>query len=112
LIILKNINLLLRFLLEITVLVSVGYWSFNLYVNWIMKIIICLFTIVVISTVWGSFIAPNSSHQIKMPYRLLVELLIFGIGVGAFYFAGRIRWSILFAGLVLVNLFFLFLWKQ
>lgn len=86
----KNIiNLTFRFLLEISALVSVGFWAYQLIDGW-LSIVLAIGIPFLISTLWGVFAVPNDpSRSGKAPIptpgfiRILLELSIFGFGVWA-----------------------------
>jgi Protein of unknown function (DUF2568) len=109
--ILKSVNLLIRFLLELCVLASIGYWGFQ-YKNWIYKLGMGVGLPILVAVVWGIFVAPKSSHQLPLPYRLFVEFLVLGLGAYALYASGHTLLSKIFIGIIIVNITLLLIWKQ
>ena len=108
---LKNLNLLVRFLLELSVLASIGYWGFQ-FKSWIQKLGAGIGLPILVAVIWGIFVAPKSSHQLPLPYRLIVEFLVFGLGAFVLYASGQTLLSKIFIGIVIVNITFLLVWKQ
>lgn len=110
--IIKNTNLLLRFLLEIGVLISIVYWGFHGKSNLAFKIGIGIVLPISIMFIWGVFVAPKSTFQLQLPIRLVVELIIFGIGVFSLFASGHPGLGKLFAVVVCVNILLLLYWKK
>ncbi len=79
------INLIFRFLLELTALIAMGMWGWKLSDNWtriIFSIAIPIFAMVI----WGTFAVPNDPSKsggaiIQVPgfIRLLIEFTFFYI---------------------------------
>lgn len=85
------INLIIRFLLEITTLVSAGMWAWNISHGW-AGLILTFALPVFIAVIWGIFAVPNDpSRSGKAPIvtpgiiRLLIELSIFAFASWAFF---------------------------
>ena len=88
------LNLLFRFLLEITALVSVGMWGWRQADGW-LKIVLALALPLILAVVWGVFAVPGDPSRsgntiVAVPglARLVIELLIFAAGVWAVYDMG------------------------
>lgn len=107
----KGANLLVRFLLELTVLGAVGYWGFQ-FKSILAKIGGGLGLPILIAVIWGIFVAPKSGMQLKLPARLIVEFLIFGFGAFALFSSGHPVLGKLFLAVVVVNITLLLVWKQ
>ncbi|MEO6891644.1 MAG: YrdB family protein, partial [Ktedonobacteraceae bacterium] len=61
--ILKNVNLTLSFLLELCVLVALGYWGFQIGQGTITKIGLGIGAPVLAVVVWALFGAPRSARR-------------------------------------------------
>jgi hypothetical protein len=109
---LESANLALRFLLELCVLLAVGYWGFRTGRSTPAKIGLGLGLPLLIAVIWGTLVAPNTPVELPTPLRVLVELVIFGAGVAALYPAERPRLAWVFAGLVVVNEVLLYALEQ
>ncbi len=110
--ILKGINLAVRFLLEICVLIAVGYWGFKTGSGWLLKILLGIGLPVLIAMVWGMFGAPKSAYQFHGLTLLGLEALVFGSGVLALFLTGSNSLAWIFALLLIVNKVLLVIWKQ
>lgn len=108
----KNANLLLRLILELCVLVSVGYWGFHIKSGLIMKWISGIGAPIIIMIVWGTFIAPNSAYQLPLLFRLSLEFVVFAIGAYTLWASGAPNLAKTFSILVIINIILLLYWKQ
>ena len=77
------INLAIRFLLEITALIAMGFWGWRQSEGW-FRYILALIIPILAAVVWGTFAVPNDpsrsgSAPIPVPglIRLVIELAIF-----------------------------------
>jgi hypothetical protein len=100
------INLALRFLLEIAMLISPGYWGWHLTANWI-QYVAALGIPVIAAVLWGVFRIPNDPKPapVELPgiIRLLLELLLFGSAVLALNNLGYAQLSLIMAILVILH---------
>jgi quinol-cytochrome oxidoreductase complex cytochrome b subunit len=60
----KSLNVAVRFLLEICVLVSVGYWGFKTGSGWFLKILLGIGAPFLIAIIWGTFGAPKAANHL------------------------------------------------
>ncbi len=103
------INLFIRFLLELSALVSIGIWarSFSYGVKgWLIAFIVPI----VFAVIWGVFAVRNDPSRsgktvVQTPgiIRLIIELGIFGIAFLGLYFSGYLSLAFIFGALVLVH---------
>jgi hypothetical protein len=110
--ILKNLNLGLRFVLEICLIVALAYSGLHISQNSMLKWILCLLLPVLAATIWGRYIAPRASHPLKRPVRLAVELLLFGSAIVLLYLVGQKAAAAVFAISVVVNELLILVWRQ
>ena len=101
------VNLALRFLLEIVALSSMGVWGWRTGQGW-QRFALAALIPVVASVLWGTFAVPDDpSRSGSAPFsvpgliRLVIEALVFGVGVWMLRDAGFTRASWVF-GLVVV----------
>jgi undecaprenyl pyrophosphate phosphatase UppP len=83
--IIQSINLLLRFLLELCLLVIFGYWGFKTGQSTLAKIGLGIGIPLIVAVLWGIFLAPASDTRLQEPWRLIAELVIFGLAFAALY---------------------------
>lgn len=110
--IIKSFNLLLRFLLELCILLALGYWGFQTGQPMLVKMGLGIGAPLLFAVVWGIFLAPASSMRLHEPWLLTVELLIFGLAIAAVYSTGQHAWGLAFGLLYLLNKLLLTVWRQ
>jgi hypothetical protein len=110
--ILKQLNLALRFGLELSLLAAVGYWGFRLQASWPMKILLGIGLPVLVAIAWGLFVAPKATYALSGPLHLGVELGLLALGAGALFASGKPTLSWVYTIAVIANKTLLALWKQ
>lgn len=102
------LNLLVRFILELSALYALGYWGWqqsNGVLRWVLGIGLPVFA----AFLWGAFRAKESHHAgkgllvIPGALRLILEMLFFGGAIWALYSAGQPTWAYIFGGVVLLH---------
>ncbi|MGG7219586.1 YrdB family protein [Bacillus sp. ATD] len=106
---LNQANLLLRFILEMTALISIGVFawlSFNGYFKYVFTLVLPIAVMIV----WSVFAVPHDpsrSGQTVIPVngitRLVIELLIFAMAVAALYFSHLKPVGIIFLCLIILH---------
>ena len=103
------INLMVRFLLEMTTLVAAGMWGWKIDDGWI-RYLWALGIPILLAILWGIFAVPNDpsrsgSAPVPIPgwLRLLLELLIFTIGAWSLYATGHSMSSSIFVIVVIIH---------
>jgi len=107
---LKSINLIARFLLEICVLISVGYWGFKTGSGWLLKILLGIGAPLLIAIIWGMFGAPKAAYPLSGFLLLALEVVVFGSGVTALVATNNYSLAWGFAAIVIVNRILMFVW--
>jgi hypothetical protein len=86
------INLGVRFLLELSILASLGYWGWTEH-NGIWRFLWGVGLPLAAAAVWGTFRVPNDPGPapVAVPglVRLLLELALFGAAVALLFAAGQ-----------------------
>jgi hypothetical protein len=108
----KYVNLALRFLLEICALLALGYWGFHTGKSLILKIVLGIGTPLMVAIVWGMFGSPGAPVKLSASFHLLLEFIIFGLPVVALYVAGKPGLSLVFGLTVVINRSLMYIWKQ
>jgi len=103
----KNpINLAVRFLLEIAMLLALGYWGWHLGGSW-QQYAAAIGLPVIAAALWGVFRIPNDPNPapVAIPgmIRLLLEWGLFGSAVWALYDLGYTALSLVMAVIVIVH---------
>ena len=109
---LKSINLAVRFLLELCVLVAVGYWGFKTSSEWFPKILLGVGAPLLIAIIWGMFGAPKAAYHLTGFSLFALEVIIFGSGVAALYATRNYLLAWGFAVIVIINRVLMFVWGQ
>lgn len=108
----KMFNLLVRFLLEICILVIFGYWGFQTGGNALMKFLLGLGASILFAVVWGTFLAPKSPRRLDEPWLFLLEFVIFALTYWALYRIGKVDLTVTFGGIYIINKILMFIWRQ
>ncbi len=106
---LNQANLLLRFILEIAALISIGVFawiSFDGYFKYVLTLVLPIAVMIV----WSVFAVPHDpsrSGQTVIPVngvtRLVIEILIFAMAVVALYFSHLKPVGIIFLCLIILH---------
>jgi hypothetical protein len=110
--ILKSINLATRFLLELCILLSVGYWGFTTRSSLLQKFGLGLGAPLIIAIGWGVFLAPKSALRLPEPGLFIASSVIFGVAIAALYQAGRRYLAGAFLIVCVINTLLLYIWRQ
>ena len=101
------VNLILRFLLEIMALISLGIWGWKESESW-FRFVLAFGLPIILATVWGVFAVPNDpSRSGSAPIntsgfiRLVIELGIFGFAIWSLHDIGNDTFSLIFGIVVL-----------
>ncbi|PKO14323.1 MAG: hypothetical protein CVU39_14900 [Chloroflexi bacterium HGW-Chloroflexi-10] len=109
---LKWLNLLVRFILEICMLIAIGYWGVVTGNTVLIKILLGVLGPVVYATIWGFWMAPKAKRRLKGVWFLGVELVLFGSAIMVLYATGQNQIALIFALVYLLNRLLLTFWKQ
>jgi hypothetical protein len=111
----KNANSLLMFLLELGVLFSVGYWGFTLSAGWAVKLLAGIGGPALFVAAWALFGAgggTNATYPLTGLARAALEILWFGGGALALYASGLAVSAAVFYGLFIVNAVLRIVWNE
>lgn len=110
--VLKNINLAVIFLLELVVLVALGYWGFHIGSDTLAKIALGIGAPVLAIVAWAVFGAPRSRRHLHDPWYLLLQVIFFGSAAVALYASGLAVLSMVFALIFVIACSLSFAWGQ
>jgi len=103
------INLAIRFLLEMSALVSVGIWGWKHSDGW-LHYVLAIGMPIILATIWGTFAVPGDPSRsgktlIVTPgvLRFAIELSIFGFATWSLYDIGLNEISTAFGTIVLIH---------
>ncbi|NOV01651.1 YrdB family protein [Paenibacillus planticolens] len=110
--VLQAANLGIRFLLELCLLASLGYWGFHGDKSTLLKIVLGIGTPLVATVIWGLFLSPKASIPMAQPIPFILELAVFAIAIIALYSAGKPSLAVAFMLIYIVNRTLIYLWHQ
>ena len=110
--VLQSINLALRFLLELCVLVAVGYWGFHSGAGRVMKVVLGMGAPLLVALAWVAFVAPNAWLAVPDPWHLLLEVLVFGVAALALVASGQRTLAVVLALAFVINRVLMYVWGQ
>lgn len=110
--ILKTLNLLVRFLLELCMLAAIGYWGFKTQSDWAMRIILGIGLPILIIVIWGLFVAPRATYLLRGVSHIVLSLILLGSGAIALFASGGADLGWVYATVLIVNQVLLIVWKQ
>ena len=64
------------------------------------------------AVIWGLLIAPKASHRLTDPWRFVMEIVLFAVGAGALYLAGRPSAGAALFVIFLINRLLMILWSR
>jgi anti-sigma-K factor RskA len=101
----------LRFFLELSALAAVAYWGWSEHSGvWRWVLVVAAPAAVVL--VWGRWMAPKSQTRVRDPWRLAIELLVFGGAALALWDADEPVLAIVLAAATLIHLGLTFAFDQ
>lgn len=104
--VLKALNLLVRFLLELCMLAAVGYWGFTTGSSWVVKIILGIGLPLLVAALWWL------AWRLSGLPRLVLELTLLGSGAVALFASNRPEPGWVYTVIVIVNKILMIVWKQ
>ena len=108
----KAANLLLRFLLELCALGSLGYWGVKTGNATITKIVLGVGAPLVAAVVWGIFVSPRAPVQLPWLVVLLLQVLVFGSAAAGLLATGHRTLALAFVVIVVINAVLMYVWGQ
>ena len=103
------LNLAVRFLLEVSALVSAGIWAWNQGEGW-LQYVLALGIPITLAAIWGTFAVPNDpSRSGKTLFvtpgilRLIIELGFFAFAIWALFDLGYYKVSVAFGTIVFIH---------
>ncbi|MCM3570159.1 YrdB family protein [Neobacillus mesonae] len=109
---LQNINLAIRFLLEICALMALGYWGFHTGNGKVTKALLGVGVPILIAVIWGVFGSPKAKFKLSMTPQIFLELVVFGIPVIALLVVGKTQLALIYGICVVINRLLMIVWKQ
>jgi hypothetical protein len=111
-VVLKELNRALRFLLEVALILTLGYWGATASQSLPLRLLLGLALPLFAMLVWGLLVAPKARHRLVDPWRLLIELALFSLAALALWNRQFYLLAIVLVALFLLNRLALSLWGQ
>lgn len=109
---LKNLNYVVAFVVEVTTLVVYWYFGYQLGERPWQKILLAVAFVGIMALVWGNYLAPRADDRLVMPMLLLAKLAIMGIAVAMVLYLGRTGQAAIFGAVLVVHDTLAVLWRQ
>lgn len=110
--ILKANHFALRFLLKISVLISLGYWGYTTGKGMLSCLFLSMGIPLLVMIIWGTFGSPAAAYKFGTIDRLFLEVVIFGCATIALFFASKSSIAVIFIVILLINKILLLLFRQ
>jgi hypothetical protein len=104
--VLKALNLVVRFLLELCMLAAVGYWGFTTGSSWTVKIILGIGLPILVALGWWL------AWRLRGISRLVLELTLLGSGAVALFAGNTPELGWVYSVILVINKVLLVIWKQ
>ncbi|MFL5980151.1 MAG: YrdB family protein [Gaiellaceae bacterium] len=101
----------LRFVLELGLLTAFAYWGWTEGDGW-WRWVLAVLAPLAVAALWGKYLAPKSDSRVSDPWRLLVEVALFGGATAALVRADAPVWAAVFGGLAALHLILTFVVGQ
>jgi anti-sigma-K factor RskA len=96
-------NATLRFLLELSALAAVAYWGWSEH-SGVWRWVLVVAAPLAVAILWGYTVAPKAKRRVGDPWRLVVELLVFGGAFAALLDADQPLLAIIFGLAIALHL--------
>jgi hypothetical protein len=103
------INLAVRFILELSALVAIGYWGWSQHAGW-LRIGLAVGLPLLAAVLWGTFAVPNDPSRsgaapVRVPgiVRLVLELAFFAAATWSFFATGLATLAWIYGVVVLIH---------
>ena len=108
----RDLNLGLRFLLELGALGAVAAWGYFVAPRPLLSWLLAIVGAALVALVWGAFVAPKAGARLDDPWRLLVEIAVFGGATLALVGIGRERYALVYGVASALSLVLMFVFRQ
>lgn len=109
---LQEMNIALRFLLELCILGVIGYWGFQVGKGPVIKGTFAVVLPLIIAVIWGLFGAPEATWKLQGALHLMLEIIILGLGIVALYHLRYVALATVFMIVIFTNSVLMYIWKQ
>ena len=107
----QNVNLLVRFALELAALAALAYWGSQTGTG-VVRLVLALTAPAALALVWGTVLAPKRRIDLPKPVRLVLELAVFGAAALALVATDHDALAIALAAIALVSGLLNYAWGE
>ncbi|ADC50750.1 hypothetical protein BpOF4_13495 [Alkalihalophilus pseudofirmus OF4] len=93
---------IVRFILEVTALLALGYWGFEAGTEVWHKVLFGFTAPILMAALWGTFISPKAPKRLHEGPRLFLEIALFALAAAAMYGSGFEYFSVIFMLMAMV----------
>lgn len=111
-VLIKSVNLVVRFLLEICALIAISYWGFKTGQGMFFKLLLGVGAPLVAVLIWGMLGSPAAPYRLDVPLRIGLEILINGAATLALITTGKGSLALPFVVVIIVNKILMIVWEQ
>jgi hypothetical protein len=97
-------SLTLQFLLELGALAAYGYWGYSAGSSSVVHVALAIAVPLAAAIVWGLFGSPKGRYHLRGVWRLLLEVVFFGLAAVALIVSGHVILGVAFAVIVVANI--------
>ena len=108
--ILKGINSVIAFMLEIAKLGTLAYWALGMR-SAVGYILAFALPVIVIAT-WATYAAPRSVVRLQLQYLAILKLCLFGLAALGLYSRGHATFGIAFLSVALISTALEYCWTK
>lgn len=109
---LRVFNLALRFILELVILFSLGYWGFHFDAGIIIQIVLGLGLPLFAAIIWGKIISPKATISLPLIGVLIIEFIIFGTAYLCLISSGFKVFAMIFGVVAIANRYIIIKWNN
>jgi hypothetical protein len=98
-----ELNLGLRFLLELAGIAALAFWGWNVTTAQPARIVLAVGAPIVLIVVWALAVAPKAENSLPQTTRMLIGSVLLLVAAGGVYLAGQPVAAFVFGALVVAN---------
>lgn len=101
---LKAINKIVSFFLELAMLAAFAYGGFHFEDNRIMHYLLGIGIPILLIVFWARYMAPKAASRLSFPWLYLVTFLLFEASAAVLYLNDITQWAIILGLISLINI--------
>lgn len=99
----KQLNLLVSFLLELAMLFFYSYWAYRTSDTDAMRYTLAVVMPAIAVVIWAIWAAPKSKYRLANPFRSVLKVSLCLLAAFLCYKTGQGGWAVWFTAVVLLN---------